>query len=250
MSPASLSSSTLTARVQRAILDLIEEEGIEPGQSLPSTAALSERFDVSRPVVREALSALHATGVVELMNGRNAIVRQLDDHLISLFLTRALQATGEPLAALMEVRAPLEIQAARLAAERATSDARGALVDEVDRMAALASDRDAYALADLDLHRSIAELTGNPALLWVTGAVRHRVYEAIVQVRQHREEHGLLGVEHEQHEAIAAAIAAGDAPAAESAMREHMASVAGIVAAIERRADPQPDVHPEGAQRS
>jgi GntR family transcriptional regulator, transcriptional repressor for pyruvate dehydrogenase complex len=52
-------------------------------------------------------------------------------------------------------------------------------------------------------------------------------------VRQHREEHGLLGIEQEQHEAIAAAIAAGDAPGAESAMREHMASVAGIVTAIE-----------------
>jgi GntR family transcriptional repressor for pyruvate dehydrogenase complex len=232
--PPAPTSSTLTAQVQRAILDLIEADGLEPGHSLPSTAAMSERFEVSRPVVREALSALHATGVVELMNGRNAIVRQLDDHLISLFLTRALQATGEPLAALMEVRAPLEIQAARLAAERATPDARTELVDEVDRMAALAGDRDAYALADLDLHRSIADLAGNPALLWFTGAVRHRVYEAIVQVRQHREEHGLLGIEHEQHEAIAAAIAAGDAPAAEAAMREHMASVAGIVAAIER----------------
>ncbi len=235
MPPAS-APSTLTAQVQRAILDLIEADGLEPGQSLPSTAAMSERFEVSRPVVREALSALHATGVVELMNGRNAIVRQLDDHLISLFLTRALQATGEPLAALMEVRAPLEIQAARLAAERATPDSRTELVDEVNRMASLAGDRDAYALADLDLHRSIADLAGNPALLWFTGAVRHRVYEAIVQVRQHREEHGLLGIEHEQHEAIAAAIAAGDAPAAEAAMREHMASVAGIVAAIERPA--------------
>ncbi len=234
-------SSTLTAQVQRAILDLIDVEGLQPGQSLPSTAALSERFEVSRPVVREALSALHATGIVELMNGRNAIVRQLDDHLISLFLTRALQSTGEPLAALMEVRAPLEIQAARLAAERATTEGRSALVDEVDRMAALADDRSAYALADLDLHRSIAELTGNPALLWFTGAVRHRVYEAIVQVRQHREEHGLLGVEHEQHEAIAAAIAAGDAPRAESAMREHMASVAGIVAAIESAPVATPD---------
>ena len=232
MPPAS-ASSTLTAQVQRSILDLIEADGLEPGQSLPSTAAMSERFEVSRPVVREALSALHATGVVELMNGRNAIVRQLDDHLISLFLTRALQATGEPLAALMEVRAPLEIQAARLAAERATADARAELVDEVHRMAALADDRDAYALADLDLHRSIADLAGNPALLWFTGAVRHRVYEAIVQVRQHRAEHGLLGIEHEQNEAIASAIAAGDAPAAEAAMREHMASVSGIVAAIE-----------------
>jgi GntR family transcriptional repressor for pyruvate dehydrogenase complex len=233
MSPGSLASSTLTAQVQRAILDLIETEGLEPGQSLPSTAALSERFEVSRPVVREALSALHAIGVVELMNGRNAIVRQLDDHLIALFLTRALQSTGEPLAALMEVRAPLEIQAARLAAERTSAEAGVELVAEVDRMASLAGDRDAYALADLDLHRSIAELTGNPALLWFTGAVRHRVYEAIVQVRQHREQHGLLGIEHEQHEAIAAAIAAGDAAGAETAMREHMASVATIVATIE-----------------
>ncbi|WP_306231554.1 FadR/GntR family transcriptional regulator [Agrococcus beijingensis] len=236
MPSSPIASTTLTAQVQRAILELIDAEGLAPGQSLPSTAALSERFDVSRPVVREALSALHAIGAVELTNGRNAVVRRLDDHLISLFLTRALQATDEPLVALMEVRAPLEIQAARLAAERADPASAQALVDEVRRMATIASDGDAYAQADLDLHRRIAELTGNPALVWFTGAVRDRVFHAMVQIRAHRERHGMVGFEQAEHMAIAGAIASGNAMAAEIAMREHMGAVIDITDAIEQRA--------------
>lgn len=230
---------TLTAQVQRAILDLIETEGLEPGQPLPSTAALSERFDVSRPVVREALSALHATGAIELMNGRNAVVRQLDDHLISLFLSRALAASDQPLAALMEVRAPLEIQAARLAAERVGEAEAQQLLDEVRRMAGIAADGDAYAQADLDLHRRIAELTGNPALAWFTGAVRDRLFDAMVRIRAHRESHDTVGYEQAEHMAIASAIASGNPIEAELAMREHMISVVAIVSAIEA-----PAAHP------
>ena len=61
-----------------ALVAHIVTEGLRPGDSLPSTATLCERFEASRPVVREALSALEAVGLVEVASGRNAVVRELD----------------------------------------------------------------------------------------------------------------------------------------------------------------------------
>ncbi|WP_147440973.1 FadR/GntR family transcriptional regulator [Mycetocola zhadangensis] len=231
--PTDLMREPLTTQVYRAIIDYIDEERLAPGDPLPSTAALSERFSVSRPVVREALSALAALGLIELSNGRNAVVRQLDSHLVALFLSRAIRTSADPLTTLMELRAPLEIEAAQLAAMRSTAAQREALSALERAMNDAVSDAKLYVELDLELHRQIAELSGNPALLGVTDAVRGHVFDAMTRLRAHREAIDKVGSEHSEHTRIVEAIAAGDGEAASAAMRSHMEMTAALVRAVE-----------------
>ena len=65
-----LSRRSLADQVADALIDLILKEGLQEGDSLPSTAELSERFGVSRTVVREALAALAGRGILSRSQGR------------------------------------------------------------------------------------------------------------------------------------------------------------------------------------
>jgi GntR family transcriptional repressor for pyruvate dehydrogenase complex len=231
--PTDLMREPLTAQVHRALISYIDEARLAAGDALPSTAALSERFGVSRPVIREALSALAALGLIELSNGRTAVVRQLDSRLVALFLSRAIRTSAEPLMTLMELRAPLEIEAAQLAATRSTDSQREGLVSLEKAMRATVGDAKLYVELDLELHRRIAESSGNPALLGVTDAVRSHVFDAMTRLRAHRESVGLVGSEHAEHARIVEAIVAGEPEAAAAAMRLHMDTTALLVHAIE-----------------
>lgn len=114
-----LGRATLSDRVRGAVLALIDEGGYSAGDELPSTGALAERFDVSKTVIREALSALAALGIIEIANGRRATVRPLDSSVVRFFLSRAVRESADDgFTALMDLRSPLEIRAAQVAARR------------------------------------------------------------------------------------------------------------------------------------
>jgi len=231
-----LTRTKLSLQIFDAMMTHIVDNDLQPGSSLPSTAALCEQFATSRPVVREALSALEAVGIVEVHNGRNAVVKELDGHLIKLFLSRVLHNNKRPLTDMMDVRVPLEIQAARLAAERASGEDCRTLDELITKMDAALPDTVGYPVLDIAFHMAIARATGNGALEWFSEALRVELTTAMVEVRRFREVNDLVGDEQHQHRQIVAAIRAGDAEAAERAMREHMQSSAQYVRMIEESA--------------
>lgn len=228
-----LTRTKLSLQIFDAMIAHIVESDLQPGSVLPSTAALCERFATSRPVVREALSALEAVGLVEVHNGRNAVVKELDGHLIKLFLSRVLHNNKRPLTDMMDVRIPLEIQAARLAAERAGAEDFAILDDLLLQMDEALLDTAGYPVLDIAFHLAIARATGNGALEWFSDALRNELTTVMVEVRRYRESNDLVGDEQRQHRKIAAAIRAGDADGAELAMREHMTSSESYVRMIE-----------------
>lgn len=230
---APLTRTKLSLQIFDAMIAHIVEDDLQAGSALPSTAALSETFATSRPVVREALSALEAVGIVEVHNGRNAVVKELDGHLIKLFLSRVLHNNKRPLTDMMDVRIPLEIQAAKLAAERATEEDFRILDDLLLKMDEALLDTVGYPVLDIAFHLAIARATGNGALEWFSDALRNELTTVMVEVRRYREVNDLVGDEQRQHRKIAAAIRAGDVSGAEEAMREHMKSSESFVRMIE-----------------
>ena len=70
-----LDNATLGDRATAALLEFIQVQNLQPGSGLPSEVRLTEFLGVSRPVVREALRNLRGLGVVEILNGRGAVVR-------------------------------------------------------------------------------------------------------------------------------------------------------------------------------
>jgi len=107
-------------------LSQIASEEYPPGTNLPPEGQLAQDFGVSRIVIREAIRTLSAKGVVEVRQGRNTVVNpvdrwnQVDPQIL---LSRIKAGKGEGLAQdLVEIRKVLEVEAAGLAAARATDE--------------------------------------------------------------------------------------------------------------------------------
>ncbi len=102
------------------IQEMIRRERIGPGGKLPSEHALARRFGVSRPLLREAIQALKAHGVVDSRprTGLRVLPFEPEAHLDSM-IPRI--RTEEERADLYELRRLLEPGILRLAARRATA---------------------------------------------------------------------------------------------------------------------------------
>ncbi|UNK40400.1 GntR family transcriptional regulator (plasmid) [Shinella sp. H4-D48] len=70
-------SRTLAVQLRDRIADLIREEGLRPGDKLPTEAQLTQRFKISRPALREALKLLEQDDVIYVEHGRGRFVSAL-----------------------------------------------------------------------------------------------------------------------------------------------------------------------------
>lgn len=190
----------LVDRVYRVLLDAISEGSLAPGAKL-TQEEIAEQLAVSRQPVLQALRLLKKDGLVHDAPGRGVVVAPLD---------------AERIAQVYEVRGALDGLAARLAAEhRAVLDPR--LVED-GRRAARGTDIKAMIEADIAFHTAIYAASGNPLIgesaraHWVH---LRRVMGAVLQAAPQRE------ALWDEHAAIAAAIAAGDAPRAAGLIDHH-----------------------------
>lgn len=138
------------------------------GSSLPGDAEMMDRFGVSRTVLREALKTLEAKGLVEAR--AKVGTRVLPQSRWNLFdrqvLAWKLESTPAPafLAAFQEVRAGLEIQAARLAALHREAEHVRLLRYWQNQRQVMTRQPEPFALAEFEIHRVVAEASGNPFL--------------------------------------------------------------------------------------
>jgi len=202
-----------------------------PGEALPQEPVLAREYDVSRTVVREALRVLAAKGLVDARPMRGTRVRpRADWHLLDADLLRwALASDGQDslLGHLFEVRAMVEPTAARLAARRAPPQQHPDLLAALERLVDASRDPDAYIEADLALHDTILRLSGNPLLheLIAPIAAALRLGRRVQATGAGRAAQPLAD-SIAPHRAIVEAIIAGDAEAAEAAMRMVVAAAA------------------------
>jgi GntR family transcriptional repressor for pyruvate dehydrogenase complex len=196
---------------------------LAPGERLPTEAALTSSLGVSRTVVREAVAALRADGLVVTRRGSGAYVADPSASPFRIDASRAA-ALGDILD-VMELRLAVEVEAAALAAERANRKQIAAIrtaLRAIDR--ALRRGEGAVA-EDFAFHRAIAEATGNrqfPRFLEFLGShviPRQRVRftrDTPSERRQYLER-----IQHE-HGRIVASISDEDPAEARRAMREHL----------------------------
>lgn len=204
-----------------------------PGEMLPREADLATQFSVSRGVARECIRGLEERGLVAVKHGRGATVTE-DVHW-DVFNPDVLGALldsprgTEVLREYLECRKILEIEAAGLAAERASGEALTTLAETLGQMTSSAerartnrAAEDFYHEADIAFHRAVIFATGNKAL----GRMTEPIHRAFADARrplarpQHRIERSLP-----EHKRILAGIADRDAGEARAAMRAHLLTV-------------------------
>ncbi|WDY56213.1 FadR/GntR family transcriptional regulator [Pseudomonas sp. PSKL.D1] len=130
------------------------------GSKLPTEQALTEAHGVSRTVVREAMSKLQAEGLVETRRGIGTFVLDtpppVDTEASPPHNDEAFDSV-----AIIELRLSLEVEAAAIAAQRATPEqlrAIGAALEQAHALGPLHADA---AAAEFAFHLQIAHCTGN-----------------------------------------------------------------------------------------
>ena len=216
-----LTRQTLPEQVAENLIDFIAGEGLKPGELLPSTAKLSESFGVSRPVVREGLRSLASLGIIEIVNGKGAIVKPIDGSLLHLFFQRAVQLQRKSVMELMEIRKPLEIQSAILATERHTPEDLIKIEETVVAMAQNLQNLDTYANLDVEFHLQIAAATCNTMMYYLIGSIRESLEDSVLQGLHSRRRQAELERVQQTHELIFEGIKAKDSDKAAEMMAVH-----------------------------
>lgn len=153
-------------RIEKLIVDGV----LKVGQALPSERRLVEKLGCSRSALREGLRVLRGKGIVETEQGRGSFVADLSRTGNATPLMHLFSSQPRTLFDLLEVRALLEAESARLAALRATDIDRVLIKRRYDEMVdahenAESHDPREHARRDHAFHRAISEASHNPVLV-------------------------------------------------------------------------------------
>jgi DNA-binding FadR family transcriptional regulator len=197
---------------------------LQPGEVLPPEGVLSERFGVSRTVIRESVKRVEEKGLLVVAQGRGTTVtgpgawNVLDPVVLSALLDH--DDTLGVLDELSIVRGSLEASMASAAAARQNTERSRQLVDAFHQTEIHLDDFDAYNEADANFHYTIMDQSGI------------RLAESITRIlfaraRESQRFTGTAGppallVTLDEHRAILEAITAGDSEAAAKAMSDHI----------------------------
>lgn len=216
----------LTDRLADQLARRIERGELSPDQRLPTEQQLSEQFGVSRTVVREAVSRLKSMGLLVSRQGAGVFVAPPGQARALAFDPTVLQSL-ESVVQVVEVRRALEGEVAALAAQRITPAKARAVREALDRLDATVATGADGVEEDLAFHRSIAQATDNPQFERLLGFLEQYQRDAMRVTRTNESLHGAFSrAVRREHEAIARAVMAGDAPAARRAAVRHMLNAA------------------------
>ncbi|GAA4841558.1 FadR/GntR family transcriptional regulator [Luteimicrobium xylanilyticum] len=202
---------------------MIASGELQPGQRLPREADLAADLGLSRSSLREAVRALSLLRILDVRQGDGTYVSSLSsESLVDTLSFIADFHQDSSVLDLLEVRRILEPAASARAARRAGPD-------DVERLRAILAGADAdspveeLVAVDVEFHRAVAELAGNPVLASLVESVSSRTHRA--RTWRGITEEGALARTLAEHAAILGAIAVGDADLARAWAEVHVGGV-------------------------
>lgn len=212
---------SLPEQLAVAILEALLDQRLKPGDALPPTAELAAEYGVSRTVVREALADLMGRGVISRAFSREPVVSVPGpDQLRELLRIRIIQ-DRITMDSLVELRLPLEAQAARLAAMRRTPEQMEAIEEALGILASV-DDESEFHERDIRLHREIAVASGNLLIPLVLDSLTGLLHDFRRAWYRAQRAEGNLPALVEEHRRVVDAIKAADPDAAATAMSDHL----------------------------
>jgi GntR family transcriptional repressor for pyruvate dehydrogenase complex len=233
---AKIDSSDAEDKIVSHVQDLIREGKLRPGTRLPAERDLAARLGVSRPSIRAGLGALQAMGVVRSRRGAGSYVTEGPPCLDSRQLHMLATLHGVGFSEIYEARRALEVEAAGLAAERATGDQLAAIAEEVVGLFSCLDQPTVFVVHDANFHRAVANATGNPILAALVGMIQS-VFWDLANRRARPGQH--LRRAAEFHRSIYHAIRDRDVVRARREMERHLEQG-------RRAQDPEADPSPDG----
>ncbi|MHB9800709.1 FadR/GntR family transcriptional regulator [Pseudomonas sp. MT3] len=212
---------SLVERVVASLRREIDSGRLPAGSRLPTEFQLSEQLNVSRSVVREAVAQLKADGVLVSRRGSGSFISGTPGGTV--FRLPGRNDGGQGLAQLFEMRLWIEIQAARIAAQRRSAADLARMAEALKVMDEHRADFDRSGGADVEFHKAIAAACKNDYFVafhdFLGGQLAHTRRTAWENSA------GLKGGSspaQNEHRALYEAIAAGDADAAANSAESHL----------------------------
>jgi DNA-binding FadR family transcriptional regulator len=215
--------TNLVGALTEALRQEIADGRLQPGDRLPTESALGASTGVSRTVVREAVAALRAEGLVETRQGAGAFV--LAPTTRGNWAGNIENATVEDIISVLELRLAIEVEAATLAATRRTDKDLEVLKQALDEFSMLREQGGDTLRADAKFHEALATATHNPrfiSCLKDMGEFAFPRRHLPPSIRNTAVSDDQLLLAEQEHRAIYDAIAAGDGTIAAMAMRVHL----------------------------
>ncbi len=202
----------------------IKSGALKPSDKLPTEQKMIAAFGVSRTVVREALAALRAEGLIDTRQGAGAFVSRDMRRRPFRMSTKGLQNISD-VVSITELRLGVEIEAAGFAAERRTAEDLELIDLSVERFA-LSVERGEEAVEDdFNFHQAIAKAAHNENFVafldflgWQTIPRRNVYIKTVDRSIRLKYLRRVLS----EHKSITKAISQSKPSAARSAMRRHL----------------------------
>lgn len=210
-------------RIVDQVNELISSGQLKAGDKIPSERLLSEKFKVSRFVVRDALSQLEFYGVLKKAPHGGRVVVSSEDSAFMTMIANGLSLVKPDYQSLMETRNVLEIESAGLAAERATAEDIQALEGAVKQLEEKVSQGEAGLEEDLLFHIQVAEASKNNVLKYL---ISYMVSHMMTYTREYdicRDARNLKALN--EHVLILKHIKARDVEKSRQSMRDHLSSL-------------------------
>ena len=207
------------------IENLVLEGVLRVGDKLPGERDLAQQFDVSRPVLREALKELERRGLIVPRHGGGTYVADVIGDVFSETMLELIAHHPKATRDYLEYRRDVEGIAAAYAAERATDDDRALLTDIIERMKAAHTQDDhaEEAAIDIEFHNAVCESAHNVILMHTLRSCYRLLANGVFFSRSLV--YGFPGARDvllKQHCDIYDAIMAGDPASARRAAEAHM----------------------------
>lgn len=238
----------LFQEVRDRLLSRIRGGEFRLGDQLPSERDLMQSYAVGRPAVREALQALERDGIVTITHGERArVTLPTAETLIDQIAGSAshlLHIAPGNLEHLKDARLFLETGLSRRAAAKANPEAVARLKERFRAHERALQNLDQFLPRDMEFHREIAAMTGNPifpALIEAMFGWLGVYYVQMVRVK------GAEDLTIAEHSRILDRIEAGDGDGAAAAMHDHISRSSALYRKFERHIQ-MPDSNREGSQ--
>ncbi|MBP1154271.1 MULTISPECIES: FadR/GntR family transcriptional regulator [unclassified Paenibacillus] len=220
----SIRKKNLYEEIVSQLIQYVQREGMKPGDKLPTENELVDMFQVSKTAVREALSVLAAKGMLEKKAGVGSILKEVTGSTFVDQITNHLIVGEQSLREILEFRRAIEVEAASLSAERASSEQIEAIENahlqliDMNRKGGIGIDE------DFRFHYLIIMSSGNSIYESIFDFISGRFLEAIKISKTQSKELSKRYLEeaHGEHERILRAIKARDPEEARLAMLEHL----------------------------
>ena len=222
----SVSKNPVYLQVAEQMREAILAGTLAHGEQLPTERALCVQFGVSRASIREALRVLQAEG---LLSGRTrtaphrTTVSRASNDSLSAALAQTVRLRNVGLSDLVDLRCALETTTLERAAERRLPAPLAVAAAELATMRDPTIDIEAFHRSDVRFHLALVAASGNEALLAVMSAVRDSISaHLLTALRGLPNQKPALKKLCAEHEAIYAAVVAGDGPLAARLGRAHV----------------------------